>query len=215
MSKDILLELRTKDILISMVVFGLLVIIVFNFAIDPTPQTVALVGPGILWIAIVFGGILGLNRSFGMEKDGGSLQGLLLAPVGRDAIYFGKFLSNLLFIIIVEAITYPAFAVMFGFPLFAPGFIPVSLLSTVAVAAVGTVFSAMAVNTRSREVMLPVLFLPVITPVIIGAVEVTGGLLQPADGNADIAIRWLPFLLAFDAVFLVVCPIVFSFIAEE
>ncbi len=211
--KDLILELRTKDILVSMLLFGLLVIVVFNFAIDPTPRIVAMVAPGILWVSFTFGGVLGLNRSFGLEKDSGNLHGLMLAPVSRDALYFGKMLGNFLFMLAVEAIIYPAFAVMFNLPLLIPGLIPVALLATLAISAVGTVFSAMAVNTRSREVMLPALFFPVIVPVIIGAVEATGMLVGVED-DADL-MRWATFLAVFDAVFLVVCPAVFGMILEE
>ena len=211
--KDLLLELRTKDILISMLLFGLLVIVVFNFAIDPTPKMVAVVAPGILWVSFTFGGVLGLNRSFGLEKDRGNLHGLMLAPVSRDALYFGKMLGNFLFMVIVEAIIYPAFAIMFNLPLLAPGFIPVALLATLAISAVGTVFSAMAVNTRSREVMLPALFFPIIVPVIIGAVEATG-MLMGVEDDAGL-MRWMMFLAVFDAVFIVICPVVFNFILEE
>ena len=99
--------------MVSMVMFGLLVIVVFNFAIDPTPRMVAAVAPGILWVAFTFGGVLGLNRSFGLEKDRGNLHGLMLAPAGRDTIYFGKMLGNFVFMLTVEAIVYPAFAIIF------------------------------------------------------------------------------------------------------
>ena len=211
--KDLLLELRTRDILVSMVLFGLLVIVVFNFAIDPTPRMIATVAPGILWVSFTFGGVLGLNRSFGLEKDRGNLHGLMLAPVSRDALYFGKMLGNFLFMVIVEAIVYAAFAIIFNLPLWIPELVPIILLATLAISAVGTIFSAMAVNTRSREVMLPALFFPVIVPVIIGAVEATGMLLSSdADGSL---IRWVGFLAVFDAVFLVVCPAVFGMILEE
>ena len=211
--KDLLLELRTRDILVSMVLFGLLVIVVFNFAIDPTPRMIATVAPGILWVSFTFGGVLGLNRSFGLEKDRGNLHGLMLAPVSRDALYFGKMLGNFLFMVIVEAIVYAAFAIIFNLPLWIPELVPIILLATLAISAVGTIFSAMAVNTRSREVMLPALFFPVIVPVIIGAVEATGMLLSSdADGSL---IRWMGFLAVFDAVFLVVCPAVFGMILEE
>lgn len=213
LAKDLLLELRTRDILLSMVLFGLLVIVVFNFAIDPTPRMVAAVAPGILWVSFTFGGVLGLNRSFGLEKDRSNMQGLMLAPVGRDSLYFGKTLGNFVFMLIVEAIVYPAFAIIFNLPLWVPGLIPIILLATLAISAVGTVFSAMAVNTRSREVMLPALFLPVIVPVIIGAVEATGGLLG-SDDDANI-VRWATFLAVFDAVFLVICPAAFGVILEE
>ena len=211
--KDVLLELRTKDILVSVAVFALLVIVIFNFALDPTPRTVAMVAPGILWVAFTFGGVLGLNRAFALEKERGNLHGLMLAPVGRDAVYFGKLLGNFLFMVVVEAAIYPVFAVLFNLPLLIPGLVPVALLATLGIAAVGTVFSAMAVNTRSREVMLPVLFFPVVVPVIVAAVEATGVLIR-GDESADLT-RWLPFMAVFDAIFLVVCPVAFSMIIEE
>ena len=223
-AKDLLLELRTKDILVTTLVFGLLVIVVFNFALDPTPTMVATVAPGILWVSFTFGGVLGLNRSFSIESARGNLQGLMLAPVGRDAIYFGKFLSNFLFMIGVEVVIYPLFLVLFNLPLTVYSVIPVLVLATIAIAAVGTVFSAMAVNTRSREVMLPLLFFPVIVPVIIGAAEATGILLREAvsgDGASTFRLigpgvsTWIPLLVVFDAIFLVICPAAFSFIIED
>ena len=223
-AKDLLLELRTKDILVTTLVFGLLVIVVFNFALDPTPTMVATVAPGILWVSFTFGGVLGLNRSFSIESARGNLQGLMLAPVGRDAIYFGKFLSNFLFMIGVEVVIYPLFLVLFNLPLTVYSVIPVLVLATIAIAAVGTVFSAMAVNTRSREVMLPLLFFPVIVPVIIGAAEATGILLREAvsgDGASTFRLigpgvsTWIPLLVVFDAICLVSCPAAFSFIIED
>lgn len=212
-AKDVLLELRTKDVLVSTLVFGLLVVVVFNIAIDPTPSAAAMVAPGILWVSITFGGVIGLNRSFGAEKDRGNLYGLTLAPVGRDAIYFGKMAGGFAFMLAVEAVVYPAFAVLFDLPLALPGMIPVAVLATLGIAAVGTLFSAMAVNTRSREVMLPALFLPVAVPVIIGAVESTGLLLTPGDRSE--LMRWVPFLAAYDAIFLAACPAAFGFVVDE
>ena len=216
LAKDALLELRAKDITVSTLVFGLLVIVVFNFAVDPTPSMVVSVAPGILWIAFTFGGVLGLNRSFSVESDRGNLAGLMLAPVGRDAIYFGKFLANFAFMLVVEAVIYPVFAVLFNLPLIWE-FALVAILATAAITAVGTVFSAMAANTRSREVMLPVLFLPVVAPVIIAAVEATGALIgaSVAQQPTPDLNPWLPLLVLFDAVFLVVCPMVFGFVLED
>ncbi len=224
LAKDLLLELRTKDILVTTLVFGLLVIVVFNFALDPTPAMIATVAPGILWVSFTFGGVLGLNRSFSIESSHGNLQGLMLAPVGRDAIYFGKFLSNFLFMVGVEVVIFPLFLVLFNLPLTVYSVIPVLILATIAIAAVGTVFSAMAVNTRSREVMLPLLFFPVVVPVIIAAAEATGILLRDAvsaDGASTLRLigpdvsTWIPMLVVFDAVFLVICPAAFSFIIED
>ena len=209
--KDVLLETRSKDIIVSVLVFALLVIVVVNFAITPTPQTVTLIAPGVLWIAFLFGGVLGLNRSFALEKDGGNIHGLMMAPVGRDVIFFGKMLGNFLFMMVVELLIFPVFAVMYNFSLSMPGLIPIAVLTTLAVATVGTVFSAMAVNTRSREVMLPVLFFPVVVPAIVAAVEASASVIQ---GDVSFT-RWLSFLTVFDAIFLVVSPVVFQFVVEE
>ena len=209
--KDIVLELRTKDIVVSALVFALLVIVVFNFAVTPTPQTVAFVAPGILWISFTFGGVLGLNRSMALERESGGLHALMLAPVSRDLIFFGKMLSAFLFMLLVEVAVFPVFAVLFNFSLLLPGLIPVAVLATLAIATVGTLFAAIAANTRSREVMLPMLFFPVVVPVVIAAVEASTAVLQ-GDSAFD---RWIPFLLAFDAVFLVICPFAFQLVVEE
>ena len=209
--KDIVLELRTKDIVVSALVFALLVIVVFNFAITPTPQTVAFVAPGVLWIAFTFGGVLGLNRSMALERESGGLQALLLAPVSRDLIFFGKMLGSFLFMLLVEIIVFPVFAVLYNFSLLMPGLIPVAALATLAIATVGTLFSAIAANTRSREVMLPLLFFPVLVPALIAAVEASTAVIQ---GSSPFD-RWIPFLIAFDALFLVVCPFAFQLVIEE
>ncbi len=211
--KDVLLEIRSRDIVVSVLVFAVLVIVIFNFALDPTPQMVALVAPGILWVSFMFGGVLGLSRSFGLEKDSGNIHALMLAPVGRDVIFFGKLLGNFLFMTVIEAAVYPIFAVLFNLSLWIPELIPVALLATLGVATVGTMFAAMAVNTRSREVLLPLLFFPVVMPTLVAAVEATGFIIRGDSGN-DL-LQWIPLIAVFDAIFLVVCPIAFNAIIEE
>ncbi len=211
--KDVVLETRTKDTVVSVLVFALLVIVVFNFALNPTPQSVGLVAPGILWVAFTFGGVLGLTRTFAIEKERGGMQGMLLTPVGRDEIYLGKVLSIFVLMIAVEVVTFPIFAVIYDLPLLAPGFIPVAVLATVGIAAVGTLFSAMAVNTRAREVMLPLLFLPIAVPVVVAAVEASGPALASDPWGG--ALPWLPILAVYDAVFLVVCSIAFGYVVQD
>lgn len=211
--KDIVLETRTKDIIVAVLAFSLLVIVVFNFAIDPTPRTIGLVAPGILWIAFVFGGVLGLNRSFTLEKDNGNIHALMVAPVSREVIFFGKTLSSLIFMLVVELITLPVFAMLFNFSLEVAELLPVALLATLGIVTVGSVFSSMAVNTRAREVMLPLLFLPVALPAVIAAVEISGSVLA-GDGMFSNA-EWLAVLAAFDAIFLVVCPVAFNAVVED
>ena len=213
MWKDILLELRTKDIVISVLVFSLVSIVIFNFAFEPTPRVVGLVAPGVLWVAILFGCVIGLTRSFAVEKDRGNLIGLLLAPVSRDTIYFGKMFANFIFMVIVELAIFPVFIALYNLEHLTAQLIPVALLATLGISTIGTVFSAMAVNTRSREVMLPILFFPVAVPIIIAAVEASGLLFR--DENVSDLWRWLGFLAAFDAVFLVICPVAFSAVIED
>lgn len=211
--KDLVAELRTKEIFTSMLVFALLVVVIFNFAFELRQVDMSLMGPGILWVAFTFAGVLGLNRSFVLEKDRGSLEGLMLAPVDRSAIYLGKLLGNLLFMLVMEAFALPLFAVLNNQPLLLPGLVPVIFLGTLGFVTVGTLFAAMSVNTRTREVMLPVLLFPMMVPVVIAAVKATGVVLagDPLSAAGD----WLSLLVAFDVIFLVVCWLVFEYVVEE
>lgn len=211
--KDMAVELRTKEMLSSMFVFALLVIVIFNFAFELRVEDVRKVAPGILWVTFAFAGMLGLNRSFVLEKDKGCLEGLLLCPVDRSAIYFGKMLGNVIFMTIVEAIILPVFSVLFNLSLFEPVLILIVVLGTLGFAGVGTLFSAMAVHTRAREVMLPVLLFPVVVPAMIAAVKATGGIL---DGGpfSEIA-HWLRLLVVFDLIFLAISFMTFDYVVEE
>jgi len=211
--KDIIAELRTKEMFSSMFVFALLVIVIFNFAFDLRVANVKQIAPGVLWVTFIFAGMLGLSRSFILEKDKGCLEGLLLAPVDRSAIYFGKMLGNLIFMSVVEAIVLPIFWVLFNPPLFSPALILVIVLGTVGFAGVGTLFSAIAVHTRAREVMLPILLFPIVVPLMIAAVKTTGGLL---DGQPLSEMRnWLNLLIGFDIIFLTVSYMTFDYVVEE
>ena len=211
--KDLLLELRSRDIVVSVALFGFLMAVVFNFALSVNPQFVNPLAPGILWVAFAFAGTLAMNRAFVREKEQGGLEGLLLTPVSRDAIFFGKALVSFCIMLIVEAVLLPVFAAMLGFSAFSWMLIVTMVLATLGFATVGTLFSAMAVQTRSREIMLPVLFFPIILPVLIGAVEASGEAINGAPSGAFS--RWTPLIAAFDAIFVVICPWVFSFVVEE
>jgi heme exporter protein B len=211
--KDVVAELRTKDIFSAMFVFALLAVLIFEFAFDLRVENVKQVAPGVLWVAISFAGVLGLNRSFALEKDKGSMEGLLLAPVDRSAIYFGKMIGNVLFMLVTEALVIPIFIILFNLPLYLPGILLVVLLGTVGFAGVGTLFSAMAVNTRAREVLLPILLFPIVVPVLIAAVRLTGGFLDniPLSEN----INWLQLLVVFDIVFVAIAFVTFDYVVEE
>lgn len=211
--KDVLLESRTREMVMPILVFSFLVIVVFNFVIDPKPALVAAVAPGVLWVAFTFAGMLGLNRSFAMEKERGGIEGLMMCPVGRDLIYLGKMLGTFLFILVVELIMLPVFAAIFNLPLFEPGLWLITVLATFGFATVGATFSAMAVNTRAREILLPILFFPIAVPVIIAAAEATRAVLA-GDSFGDYA-RWLQLMAAFDVIFVVIAALTFDFVLGE
>jgi heme exporter protein B len=211
--KDVRAELRTKDILSSMLVFAGLSVLIFQFAFDLRADNVRLVLPGVLWIAITFAGVLGLNRSFILEQDRGSLEGLLLAPVDRSAIYFGKLIGNLLFIFVVELLLLPLMTVLFNVWLLSPALLLVLALGTLGYAAVGTLFAALSINTRAREVMLPILLFPVMVPVFVAGVQAVSRLLD-GDSLADI-MRWVQLLLAYDAIFIAAAMLLFDYVVEE
>ena len=211
--KDILLELRTKNVITAVLTFALVSMVIFSFAFEPTPKIIAMVAPGILWVAITFAGLLGLNRSFSMEEENESLEGLLLCPVTRDVIYFGKLLGIFLFMLVAEVILLPVFAILYNLDVFEIGMFVIMTLTTLGFAGIGTLFSAIAVNTRSREMMLPMLLLPLASPIIIAAVESTRIVL---DGGTWSEIgQWWQLILAFDVIFLIASSFVFGSVLEE
>ncbi len=211
--KDIRAELRTKDIFSSMFVFALLAVIVFNFSFELRVPDMKMVVPGIVWVAVTFAGTLGLNRAFVIEQDKGSLAGLLLAPVDRAAIYFGKMLGNLAFILVVELILLPLVMIFFNLSLLTWQHLLALFLGTYGFAAVGTVFSAIAVNTRAREVMLPILLFPVLLPVLVAGVKLTGALLD-GEPLAEL-LNWIQLIVVYDLGFTVVAYLTFGFVVEE
>lgn len=211
--KDLISELRTRDLLGGMVLFGVLVLLIFNFAFDLRIDNVAAVAPGVLWVAFSFAGMLGLARSFVQEKDRGAIDGLLAAPIDRGAIYLAKFLGNVIFMSVVEAVCLPVFTAFFNFGVINLDIIAITFLGTCGFAAVGTLFSAMAANTRARDVLLPLLVFPICVPVVIAAVEATSSLF--AGDAPETRWRWLALLGAFDVIFGVLCFAVFDVVVEE
>ena len=213
MWKDFLTEVRAKDVVTAVLAFAILTLVILSFAVNTEPRLTPVVAPGVLWVSITFAGVLGLTRTFALEKDRGNLEGLLLTPTGRDAIYVGKMLGVLAFMLVSEAILLPFFAVLFDVSPFQPMLLLTILLATLGFVAVGTLFSAIAVNTRSREIMLPMLFLPIVVPVVIGAVAASGGAL---DGRpwGEIA-KWVQLLAVFDLLALIFCAFAFEHVIQE
>ncbi len=211
--KDLAAELRSRELISAMFVFALLVIFIFNFALELQSQERANVTAGVLWVTFTFAGTLGLNRSLAVEKDRGCLDGLLLAPVDRSAIYFGKMLANWIFILLVAVIVLPVYSVLYNTNLFIPGLLLVVLLGSEGYVAVGTLLASMAVQARTRDILLPILLFPVVVPVVVAAVKATGGYLQGLE-MVDIQ-PWLNLLITYDILFTAVAFMVFDFVVEE
>jgi heme exporter protein B len=211
--KDLAAELRSRELLSAMLVFSMLVMLIFYFALELDIKTRNAIAAGVLWVTFAFAGTIGLNRSMAIEKDRGSLDGLLLAPVDRSAIYFGKMISNLAFMLIVEIIVLPIYSVLYNVSLLNAGLVLVILLGSVGYTAVGTLFSTMTIQARTRDVLLPILLFPVVIPVLVAAVKASSAFLQAFDMAA--ILPWLNILIVYDVIFIAVAFMVFDFVVEE
>ncbi len=211
--KDLSAELRSRELLSSMLVFAVLVILIFYFALELDVKARSGITAGALWVTFAFAGTLGLNRSMAVEKDRGCLDGLLLAPVDRSAIYFGKMISNLAFMLMVEAIAIPVYSLMYNVNLLNLGLIGVTLLGSIGYVAVGTLLAAMSVQTRTRDVLLPILLFPLVIPVIVAAVKASSGYLLSLEMSE--ILPWLNILVVYDLIFIAVAFMVFDYVVEE
>ncbi len=211
--KDLQAEFRSRELFSAMLVFSLLIILIFNFALELDIKTRQSVTSGVLWATFAFAGTLGLNRSMAIEKDRGCLDGLLLAPVDRSAIYFGKMISNLAFMLTVEVIILPVYSVLYNVNLFQPGLLMVILLGSIGYSGVGTLLAAMSVQTRTRDILLPILLFPVIIPVLLAAVKASSGFLE----GVEISEIILPInlLIVYDIIFISLAFMFFEYIVEE
>ena len=214
-AKDLAIEWRTKTAFVSSMTFAVLVLAVLFFARDPTVVGAVDVAPGSLWVTFTFAAMIGLNRAFLLERENRAMDGILLTPVPRAAVFVGKLLANLVFVGTVEAVSLPLFILFYDVSIGRglPALVLVIAIATVGFVALGTLLSAMVVRTRFAELMLPLLLLPFLVPPIIGAVQVTASILahRPLSEVAG----WLKLLTAFDIVFLTVCTLLFERTLEE
>ena len=213
--KDLAIEFRTRSALFAATIFSLLAVVIFYFAWDSTAVAAHDLAPGVLWVIFTFSGLLGLHRSFGVETADRGIDGLLAAPIGREAIFLGKALANLVLVAAVQAVTIPAVMLFYNLSLGGNlgALVLISLLAAIGLVAVGTLFSAMAVNTRLAELLLPVLSLPFFVPVVMPAAQATARLLS---GRPLVEVAgWLKLLIAFDLVFVVACAAGFRYTLEE
>lgn len=212
-AKDVRSELRTKSAVVGSLVFGLLVVVTFNFALELEGDAAENAGTGVLWVAVILAAMMGFNFIFSQEREQGGMEGLLLGSPDLGAIFFGKLAGALLFTFALEAFLFPVFAIFANVSLQSPALPLVLLLGTLGFVTAGTLFSAMAVMSRARELFLPLLLLPVAVPVLIAAVEGTRAALQGQPWG-DL-LPALSVLGAFDVVFLALSPVLFQFVIEE
>ena len=211
--KDVRAEFRSRELFSAMLVFSALMIVIFNFALELDVKVRQSVTAGVLWSTFAFAGTLGLNRSMAIEKDRGCLDGLLLAPVDRLAIYFGKAISNLIFMLMVEVIVLPAYSVIYNINLFIPGLLMIILLGSIGYAAVGTLLATMSTQTRTQDILLPILLLPVAFPLLLAAIKASTGFLNGVE-LAEISLP-INLLIGYDVIFIAVAFMVFDAVIEE
>jgi heme exporter protein B len=213
--KEALVEARGRETVVASVVFALLVLVIFNFAFDLRVENVTEVAPGVLWVTVTFAGVLALGRSFARERDRRTLDGLLLAPVDRSALYLAKAIASFGAMLVVEIVAVPAFIALFNVSVSFPLLIAGLLLGALGLAGVGTLFAAIAAHTRAREILLPLLLFPIQVPVILATVKTTGAAIQvPGTTPTDVG-QWLGMLVAFDALFLSLSVLLFTYVIEE
>lgn len=213
--KDLQIELRTKETITSLLMLGLLTMLVLSFAFDPTSELREPAAPGVLWVAIIFAGMLAINRSLLRERDADCLQGLLLSPLDRGTIYLAKTIGNFLVMLAAETILVPIFILFFNLPLWKTviTLAPVLLLGLLGFVAIATLFAAISLRTRAREIMLPLLMMPLATPLFLACIQATALLLR-GEPLSD-AMQWINLLVAFDVVFVVVGWLAFEYVVEE
>lgn len=214
--KDVMIELRSREILYTTLFFAVACVLVFAFGFVREGQALEEAAAGILWIAVAFSGTLALGRAFERERQSETLRALLMAPIDRPALYVGKLAGVLILLFVVELIVVPLIALMFQAPLFRHLLMTAGLLATgtIGFAAVGTLFAAMLVRARSRDVLLPVLLYPITIPVIIAGVRGTAALLQ-AEVDMPMARAWLSMLAFFDVVFITLALWTFEAVMTE
>jgi heme exporter protein B len=213
--KDLFSEWKTKQILVTQIIFAGLVIVVFSFAFDPANNTTKAVIPGVIWVIIVFAGILGLNRSFISEQRNDTIQGLLVAPMEASSIFLGKFIANFTMILIVEIVSIPFLFLLFDFNFLGsiPYFILVIFVGSFGFIAIGTFLAALASNSKSSEMLLPLLLFPITSPILIGVTQATRIILSDMSKLSS-ALAWTQMVTAYDVIFFVVCILLIEYVLE-
>lgn len=213
--KDLVIEFRTRSAFLAASVFAVLAVVIFRFTWDPTAIPAMDLAPGVLWVIFTFSGLLGLNRSFSLELAERAYDGLLASQVSRESIFVGKVLANFVFVSAIQVLAIPALALFFGLEIGGAWgvLIAIVLLAALGLSAVGTLFAAIAANTRLAELLLPMMTLPFFVPLVIPAAQASAVVLRGLPLSS--AMEWFKLLLAFDLMFVSACVVVFPFTIEE
>lgn len=211
--KDLRAELRSRELVATMVLFALLSILTFSFALELDREARSEAISGVLWVTIVFASILGLNRSMAIERENGSMDALLLAPIPRGAIFLGKLTANFVFTLIVGLLLLPLMTFLYNLPLLQGWLFLTLFLGTLGISISGTLLSAMTVQTRAREALLPIAMLPIVLPILLAAVNSSTGIIN--DVAQDRWFIWIQVLAVVNIVFMVMCYLSFSYVVEE
>tara|TARA_B110000263_G_C15179852_1_gene451019 strand:+ start:68 stop:745 length:678 start_codon:yes stop_codon:yes gene_type:complete len=212
-AKDIQLELKKKELLTLTTIFALTCVVIFNIAIDVSVQAYIQVLPGILWVTIFFTAVLGLNRFLSVERDSGNFESLLLLPISRDILFLGKVTTLFLFMTIVEILIFPLFSVVFNLNIINISIILISILATFGISVLGTIIGSMTSNTDVRETLLPILLFPLIFPILLAAIEVTGAVLRGEEWA--VYGKWVQLLAIIDIIFSIVCSFLFTHVMKD
>ncbi|NQV40859.1 MAG: heme exporter protein CcmB [Candidatus Marinimicrobia bacterium] len=215
LKKDLRMEFRSKESILAMWIFSLLIFVIFNFTFEVSRLVMLEIAPGLLWVAFVFSGMFGLNQSFALEKENGNLRAMALMPVDGGQIYVGKFLSVTIIMLMFEALIFPIFIIFYDLHLSLGMFklIPVILAGTIGFTSLGTILSAVAVHTRNQQILLSLLLWPLVSPIIIWSVTLSGMVL-----SGEVTEAFYPLLLrvgAFDVIFFTLSYMLFDFILED
>lgn len=211
--KDLRAELRSKELVSSMALFALLSILIFSFALELDRVARESAISGVLWVTVIYASTIGLNRSMAMEREQANLDGMLIAPVDRTAIFFGKLVGNLIFAVIVGLLLLPIMTILYNKVLLAPQVLAVLLLGTLGFSTVGTLLATMTVQTRARESLLPIVMLPITLPMMLAAVRATTGILSASP--QDEGVTWPQILIVLDVIYLAASFLLFEFVIEE
>ncbi|HEX8918160.1 MAG TPA: heme exporter protein CcmB [Chloroflexota bacterium] len=212
--KDLLLEARSRTSLNAMIFFAAMVLLIFSFALGPDQQRLRASAGGLLWLAFLFSGILAFGRAYQLEAENAAFEGLLLIARNRSAVYIGKVLGTAAIMLLIEIVAVPLMAILYNLDLWSnlPQLAGVFALGTLGFAAVGALYGALTMSLRAREVLLPLLMLPITVPVILGAVKATGMVLGSDHGDIRL---WLELLVAYDVIFLTVGMLTYEYAVGE